>query len=517
MTPETALSKKYSDLAVFRQTFLEEAWDAAELTLPFILPRNATYNQTLPTPYQGVGARGINNLTAKLLLTLFPPNSPFFKFQIDDFTLEELQQQRAPVEEGLNSMERAVMDEIEGKAMRVPLNECIRHLLITGNALLHADKNNAIRVFHLDQYVVRRDPQGVVLEIVVKEQMSRELYKDLFNSAPPKETGTSADGNEKELSLYTSVRRVGNKIKVRQEVNDKKIASTDSEYPLDKNPWLALRYNAIDGEDYGRGFVEEYLGDLKTVEGLSKAIIEGTAAAAKVLFLVKPNGTTKMRTISNAPNLAVRQGNKDDVTVVQVEKFSDFRVARETMEGVERRLAAAFLLNQSVQRDAERVTAEEIRFLANELETSLGGIYSLLSHELQLPLVKRIIAVLEREKKLPKLPEGTVEPVIITGFEALGRGNDANKLATFLQTATQILGPEAVLGYTNASDVLKRLGVGFGIDMKGLIKSEEQVQQERQQAQQAQQQAEMLKAATPNAVTQGGEMIRQGAQQSEQN
>ena len=29
--------------------------------------------------------------------------------------------------------------------------------------------------------------------------------------------------------------------------------------------------------------------------------------------------------------------------------------------------------------------------------------------------------------------------------------------------------------------------------------------------------AEMMKAATPNAVTQGGEMIRQGAQQGEQN
>ena len=56
--------------------------------------------------------------------------------------------------------------------------------------------------------------------------MSRELYKDLFNSAPPKETGTSADGNEKELSLYTSVRRVGDKIKVRQEVNDKRIPGT---------------------------------------------------------------------------------------------------------------------------------------------------------------------------------------------------------------------------------------------------------------------------------------------------
>ena len=262
MTQETGLSKRYSDLAVYRQCFLEEAWDAAELTLPFILPRNATYNQTLPTPYQGVGARGINNLTAKLLLTLFPPNSPFFKFQIDDFTLEELQAQRAPVEEGLNSMERAVMDEIEGKAMRVPLNECIRHLLITGNAVLHVEKDNTVRVFHLDQYVVRRDPQGKVLEIIVKEKMSRELYKEIFKTSPPNETDTSADGNEKELSLYTSVKRIDKKIKVRQEVNDKRIPGTDSEYPLEKTPWLALRYNAIDGEDYGRGFIEEYLGDL---------------------------------------------------------------------------------------------------------------------------------------------------------------------------------------------------------------------------------------------------------------
>jgi hypothetical protein len=192
-----------------------------------------------------------------------------------------------------------------------------------------------------------------------------------------------------------------------------------------------------------------------------------------------------------------------------MEKFNDFRVARETIEATERRLAAAFLLNQSVQRDAEGVTAEEIRFLANELETSLGGIYSLLSHELQLPLAKRIISSLEKQKKLPQLPKGTVEPVIVTGFEALGRGNDANKLATAYQTLASIFGPEAVVTYTNIPDAIKRIMTGFGIDQKGLIKPAEQVQQEQQQAQQAQQQAEMMKAGVPNAVTQGGEMMRE--------
>ncbi len=287
------------------------------------------------------------------------------------------------------------------------------------------------------------------------------------------------------------------------------IPNSRSTSPKSASPWLVLRFNTVDGEDYGRGFVEEYLGDLRSLEGLAKAILEGSAAAARAVFLVRPNGTTKLKTISQAPNLAVRQGSADDVTVLQMQKFNDFRVAQETINQIERRLAAAFMLNQSVQRDAERVTAEEIRFLANELETSLGGIYSLLSHELQLPLIKRIISVLEREKKLPKLPEGTVEPVIITGFEALGRGNDANKLATFLQTAAQILGPESVLTYTNASDALKRLGVGFGIDMKGLIKPEEQVQQERQAAQQQQALAQAGVAATPNAVNQAGELIRE--------
>ena len=502
-------SKRYENLSRDRQNFLDRAWDGAEVTIPFLLPRNKSDNQSLPTPFQSIGARGVNNLSAKLLLTLFPPSSPFIKFQIDDFTLAELQAERAPVEEGLASMERAVNDEVEGKAMRVPLHETLRHLIVTGNACMYVNPDNSVRTFHLDQFVVRRDPQGEVLDIIIKEEMSRELFMDIFDTPPPSEANTGSDGDEKPLDLYTVVKRVKDKYKIHQEVTDKIIPGTDSIVPKEKNPYLALRFSRIDGEDYGRGFVEEYLGDLRALEGLSKAILEGSAAAARAIFLVRPNGTTKLKTISQAPNLAVRQGSADDVSVLQMEKFNDFRVARETIEATERRLAAAFLLNQSVQRDAERVTAEEIRFLANELETSLGGIYSLLSHELQLPLAKRIISSLEKQKKLPQLPKGTVEPVIVTGFEALGRGNDANKLATAYQTLASIFGPEAVVTYTNIPDAIKRIMTGFGIDQKGLIKPAEQVQQEQQQAQQAQQQAEMMKAGVPNAVTQGGEMMRE--------
>ena len=44
--------------------------------------------------------------------------------------------------------------------------------------------------------------------------------------------------------------------------------------------------NHVDGESYGRGRVEEFIGDLKSLEALSQALVEGSAAAAKVVFTV---------------------------------------------------------------------------------------------------------------------------------------------------------------------------------------------------------------------------------------
>ena len=181
------------------------------------------------------------------------------------------------------------------------------------------------------------------------------------------------------------------------------------------------------------GYVEEYIGDLRSLEALTRAIVEGSAASSKVLFLVRPNGTTKQATLAQAPNGAIVQGDANDVTTLQVQKYNDFRVAQETALRITERLQFAFLLNSAVQRNAERVTAEEVRYMAQELETALGGVYSILSQEFQLPLVKLLLARLERTGKMPKMPKDAVKPQIVTGIEALGRGQDLNKLSQFLQ------------------------------------------------------------------------------------
>lgn len=468
-------------LESYRHAVLERARDAAKLTIPSLIPpAGHSETSTLPTPFQGIGARGVNNLASKLLLALFPPNSPFFRLTIDDFALRELTGQdgmRAEVEKALNQIERSVMGKIESEALRVSGFEALKLLLVSGNVLLYLPPTGGMRVFRLDRFVVKRDPMGNVLEIVTKESVSPDtLPPELLGRIKGNE-GTSP---EKTIDMFTHIIRQGEQWVIRQEVAGQTVPGSRGTYPLDKSPWIVLRFTKVDGEDYGRGYVEEYLGDLISLEALTQAIVEGSAAAAKVLFLVNPNGTTNAKVLAKSRSGDIASGNAQDVSVLQLEKYADFRIAYETIQMITQRLSFAFLLNTSIQRSGERVTAEEIRYMAGELEDALGGVYSILSQEFQLPLINRLMFQMERTKQLPTLPKGIVKPTITTGLEALGRGHDMNKLRMFGQLAAEAaqLPPEI-----NKGDYLTRAGTALGIDMAGLIKSPEQLAAEQQQAQ----------------------------------
>ena len=493
---------RYRQLEQTRQSYLDRARDCSELTIPSLIPQDV-HNETsdLYTPFQGIGARGVNNLASKLSIALMPPNSPFFRFMVEPYTLKEMAQDeaaRTSIEQQLGEYERAVMSEIETSGDRVAMHEALKHLIVGGNVLLHvgADKT---RVIHLDSYVVSRAPSGDVLEIVVVEHVS----PNALDKATAANISGKLEGDEKTVEVYTHIERKNEFFNVYQEVKGTVVSGSKGRYKKGSVPFLPLRFSRIDGEDYGRGFVEELLGDLRSLEGLSQAIVEGAAAAAKVLFMVNPNGTTRMRTIAQAENTAIIEGNRNDVSVLQMDKFNDFRVAYQAMSGIEERLSQQFMLQSSVQRNGERVTAEEIRYLAGELEDTLSGIYSILSQEFQLPYVNRKIDVLTKAKKLPKLPDNVVKPTIVTGMEALGRGHDLRKLDMFIQGMTQALGPEVLQQYVNLQDYIKRRATALGIETEGLIKSQEQIAQEQQQAMQMQ----MMQQAGPGVIQEGAKQL----------
>lgn len=472
---------RYSQLEVSRSAPLERARANAKLTIPALMPPSGHSDTSkLSTPYQSVGSRGVNNLSSKLLLSLFPPNSPFFKYVIDEFTLLKITQNpnlKAEVDKALGSIERSIMLEIEATALRTNLFEALKQLVVAGNVLIYIAPNGKAKVIRMDRYVIRRDPMGSVLEMIVKETLAP-------STLPPqvhKLIASKMKEDEKTVDLYTSIKRVRNKWQVFQEVKGVRVPSSKGSYPLKKSPWIPLRMTAASGDDWGRSIVEEYYGDLKSLEVLSKAIVQASAAAAKVLFLVNPNGVTSRKILAESESGDIKSGNAADVTVLQLDKYADLRVANETKQEITTRLSFAFMLNSAVQRNAERVTAEEIRLMASELEDTLGGLYSVLSQDLQLPIVSVLHHQMEKSGKLPKLPDGSVKPSITTGLEAIGRGHDLAKLDQFLAGIAQTFGPEALSRYVNVSDYITRRGTSLGIDTAGLVRTPEEVAQSMEQ------------------------------------
>ena len=494
-----------------RNPYLDRAREASKLTIPTLVTEEGDVSaQKLKTPYQSVGARGVNNLSSALLMSLLPPNAPFFRLALDEKAkaeMEGIEQVKTEVSTALSEMERNIHKEIEGNNFRVGLFGALKQLIVSGNVLLHIPKEGHMRVFHLDRFCITRDPMGNVERIVIKEDIAKEQVPEEINTSDkPSDVDT--------VSLYTSISTIDSKtVEVYQEIGGIRVGGSEGTFPKDKNPFLPLRLNRVDGEDYGRGYVEEYLGDLESLEGLTQAIVEGSAASAKLLFLVAPNGTTRKSRIASAANGAIIDGSAGDVSVLQTQKHADFRVAFETINQIQERLNYAFMLTEAAIRKAERVTAEEVRLVTQAIERQLGGIYSVLSQEFQLPLVKIVMQRMQSSGRLPKMPKNMIHPMVVTGIEALGRGNDLNKLDSFIAGIGQMLGPEAIQQFVNMSEYLDRRAAALGIDTKGLIKSQEELQQEAQQAQQ-QAMMQQLGPKAMDAVTDSAQLQQQQQNQA---
>ena len=139
---EGNLKKQYDQWAQKkREPFLRRAREASELTLPTLVPPEGhTGQQDLPSPYQNIGSRGVNNIASKLLLIMFPPNQPFFRMVINDYdTLEETEgnpEGKAAVEKALSRYERAVIQDVETSDARIKMFQTMKHLVVAGNTLL---------------------------------------------------------------------------------------------------------------------------------------------------------------------------------------------------------------------------------------------------------------------------------------------------------------------------------------------------------------------------------------------
>lgn len=457
-------------------------------TIPTVFPDAPLMEyDEMQLDYQSVGAQAVTNLSNKIMMALFQPSRPFFRMNL---TQEQRQDvlatgvKGAQIDAALAEAERAAMTNMNASNTRIIMHDVMKQLIITGNSLIYAPKDTKDLMvnYSLRDYIMKRDLRGRMIKCIIRETKSVSgLSDDLAAIAVA--AGYMPEDN---VSIYTGIQKVGkNKFMVWQELEDicycHEAVGVYKEADL---PWIPLTWDLARGKDYGTGLVELYSGDFHKLSNLSEAIVDYTTVMTDVKNLVNPAGMTDVRELTESPSGAYVHGREEDLYVhqPQVANVTDF--LSHQFDQVARRIGAAFLLNTAVTRDAERVTAAEIRMQAQELEGSLGGVYTRLATELQLPLARRELRNLDAVFK-------DIDPVIVTGLESLSRNSELDNFRAFMQDMIILADvPDEVKEWMEFKDVIAMLGAGHGVDYKKFLRDPKVVEAER--AKRMKQQAQMV-------------------------
>lgn len=475
----------------------------ASVTIPKLcLPDGFDHDTTDQAhDYQSIGAQATNHLTNKIMLALFAPSRPFFRVGTGAQTQQQMA--AAGIEEQdmssiLAEMERKAVRELDARGQRPKLYSCIRHLIVTGNVLLILDKE-LLRVMGIKYYCVKRDARGKVHTLVIKERLKfNELDQDVQDLLSSRYTPDT------EVEFYKLIIRDRNgDYLLTQHVDAHLLPEKyNGKWPEDKLPYRVLTWDLADEADYGTGLVEEYIGDLDAASMLSEAVVDGAVMASEIRWLVNPTGVTSVDDVNKSRNGDALAGRVEDVAPTQASNAQAVATVQSLMELYIRRISLAFLMMTGATRDAERVTAEEIRFTAGELETAYGGTYSALANSIQTPVAEWLL-----ELAGASIAGTDLHVSIVTGLDALSRNGDLENLRLAFGDLTALVAATAqdpeLQRRIKWKPLTKFVGDGRGVDLTPFIKTDEEVQAEMAQQQEARVAEDAAIAGAQAGVQQG--------------
>lgn len=497
------IEKRYQALAVKRQPFLTRAQTFSGYTVPNLYPLNFGLGDqgdgANTTGWQSFGSDCVSSITNKLVMTLFPPHQQFARLELTPKAREKLVEEDLNIieqESSLTNVEKEALLEHERIAGRVGLGETLEHLVVGGSSCLYMPDDGNLITYPLDRFVNRRDKSGNLLELIIEESKSIDMFEPAIQAiikAKRNERGRNANGNKEtdEVNLYTKAVFKKGFYHITQEVVGEVIGEPSRVKP-ENFPFIVLRWKTNYGEDYGRSLVEQFAGDFHVIQFLSEAIAKGMILMADVKYLVKAGSVTDIDHLIESPTGEFIYGNIDDIGVLQLEKYANFTPIAEVLDKYERRVGARFM--KGSQRDAERVTAFEVRRDALMMEQSLGGAYTLLAVTLQRPYFQLLLNKIDF-----KLPDSLVNTVITTGIEALSKMGDADKFMQWTESMIQAAAlPEPLQARMKWGDFADHTANQLSLELPYFMTEEEFIKSQAVKAEQQQQQ-QVLEAATKAA------------------
>lgn len=487
-----------------RTETLDRARQCARLTKPWILPEiGRSEGDRLYVNNQSLGSRGVSIVAGKLLLALFPPDQPWFAIDLepefqhnpdipDDFKnavqyrlwLQQLQIAATLESSSLESVSRP------GVGFRVGQHHSIMQMVVTGDTLEEITDDYKVEVHRRDRYVTVRDDAGCVMFHIVRKRVDPlTLTEEDWSKAQIDPEVRQRPVSQRMMDLYTmhEWQPRTNTWVIRQEVNGYEFRT--SEEPVSR--LISTPFELITGENAGHGLVEQNFGDLATLDALRAKQREAIGNMARMVPVLDGSSAIDEDDLLRPSGEPIRGrvvgGVVQDAAFLQTNKNADIASVSQYIELLARDLAKAFMMESAVQPQKDRVTARQIDTITEEVQGALGGLFIPISEHKTLPILRRVRWMMKRDGLIPamkKEAERMVRYRVLTGLPALARQATVGRVISFAQVVAS-LGPQA-MARINEGVLIRMVERANNFYEPGLVKSDEQVQQEQQAAIRAQ-------------------------------
>ena len=235
----------------------------------------------------------------------------------------------------------------------------------------------------------------------------------------------------------------------------------------DTNPWVIARYMKVAGEIYGRGPLLTALPDIKTLNKTLELLLKNASLAVEGVYTAADDGVLNPQTVKLLPGAIIavaRNGGPQGESLKPLPRSGDFNVSQIVINDLRQNIKRV-LLDESLPPDNMSArSATEVVERMKELAQNLGSAFGRLINETMVPLVGRILGVMD-EKGMIDLPlrvnglEVKVSPVAPLAMAQ--NMEEVNAIMQFMQI-TAAMGNEGQLA-VKAGDAIDFIGDKLGV------------------------------------------------------
>lgn len=216
---------------------------------------------------------------------------------------------------------------------------------------------------------------------------------------------------------------------------------------LKSSPWVVSRYMKVAGEIYGRGPVLTALPDIKTLNKTKELLLKNASLAITGVYTAADDGVLNPANVKIVPGAIIpvaRNGGPQGEALKPLPRAGDFNVSQIVINDLVASIKRT-LLDESLPPDNMSArSATEVVERMKELAQNLGSAFGRLVNETMIPLVTKILEVMDRDGiiDLPLKVNGLEVKVSPVSPLAMAQNLDEiNNIVQFMQIA-QGLGPE---------------------------------------------------------------------------